>query len=71
MLIKTTEPGADVAIAGRVLEDDMLIDRLKCQLDSSSSDMLSGSMEAAATLCSILRIITNLITLKWSAIFCI
>lgn len=64
-LIEATDQEGDPDIALSLLGDAALIEKLKSRLDSSAAQVLVGTLEGAARLRSVLRVITNLVTLKW------
>lgn len=64
-LIEVTDQEGNPETALTMLGNTTLIDKLKNRLDSSASQVLDGMLEGAARLRSVLRVITNLVTLKW------
>ncbi|KAK7088085.1 serine/threonine-protein kinase 36-like isoform X2 [Littorina saxatilis] len=63
-LIEATDQEGDPDIALSMLGDAGLIEKLKTRLVSSSAEVLEGTLEGAARLRNVLRVITNLVTLK-------
>ncbi|XP_076434866.1 serine/threonine-protein kinase 36-like isoform X2 [Babylonia areolata] len=63
-LIEATDQEGDAEMAMGMLGDAALMDKLRSRLDSSAAQVLVGTLEGAARLRSVLRVITNLVTLK-------
>ncbi|KAK7488222.1 hypothetical protein BaRGS_00020529 [Batillaria attramentaria] len=63
-LIEVTDQEGDPDVALSMLGNAALIEKLKLRLDTSSAQVLDGTLEGAARLRSLLRVITNLVTLK-------
>lgn len=64
-LIEATDQDGNPDVALRMLTDPLLIERFRVRLETSSTHVLEGTLEGAARLRSVLRVITNLVTLKW------
>ena len=64
-LIDATDQEGDPEHAVQLLRDSKFHARLNTRIQSSTTQVLDGMLEGAAKLKSVLRIITNLITLKW------
>ncbi|PVD31308.1 hypothetical protein C0Q70_06720 [Pomacea canaliculata] len=63
-LIEATDQDGNPDVALRMLTDPLLIERFRVRLETSSTHVLEGTLEGAARLRSVLRVITNLVTLK-------
>lgn len=64
-LIDVTDQDGDPDISMKLLKDHKLLARLKARLQTASSQVLDSMLEGAARLRTVLRVITNLVTLKW------
>ncbi|KAL5015967.1 hypothetical protein ScPMuIL_005556 [Solemya velum] len=66
-LIDVTDQDGDPDISMKLLKDHKLLARLKARLQTASSQVLDSMLEGAARLRTVLRVITNLVTLKCEA----
>lgn len=64
-LIEQTDQEGDPDIALKLLQDVKFQNKLKSRIQTSSGQVLDGMLEGAARLKTVLRVITNLVTLKW------
>ncbi|KAK6192112.1 hypothetical protein SNE40_003650 [Patella caerulea] len=63
-LIDTTDQDGDPDTALLLLQDESFINKLLTRYNTSKAQVLDGMLEGAARLRSLLRIITNLVTIK-------
>lgn len=64
-LIEQTDQEGDPDVALKLLQDIKFQNKLKSRIQTSSAQVLDGMLEGAARLKTVLRVITNLVTLKW------
>jgi fused-like protein len=64
-LIEQTDQEGDPDVALKLLQDVKFKNKLKSRIQTSSAQVLDGMLEGAARLKTVLRVITNLVTLKW------
>ena len=64
-LIDATDQDGDPDIAMKLLKDQKFHSKLKTRISNSSSQVLDGILEGASRMRTVLRVITNLITIKW------
>lgn len=63
-LIEQTDQEGDPDFALKLLQDVKFQNKLKSRIQTSSAQVLDGMLEGAARLKTVLRVITNLVTLK-------
>ncbi|KAL8605032.1 hypothetical protein ACOMHN_018834 [Nucella lapillus] len=63
-LVEATDQEGDAEVAMGMLGDDALMEKLRSRLDSSAAQVMVGTFEGASRLRSVLRVITNMVTLK-------
>ncbi len=64
-VVDATDQEGDPDTAFTYLTEQKFLTKLDARLKSSSSQVLDGMLEGAARLRTALRVLTNLVTLKW------
>jgi len=64
-LIDVTDADGEPEYALKLLTDRKFLARLHGRVEASGAQVLDGMLEGAARLRTVLRVITNLVTLKW------
>lgn len=63
--VDVTDPTADPEPSLALMADREFVNKLKSRLDRVVEQTMEGLLDGAAKLRSVLRVITNLVTLKW------
>ena len=64
-LIDVTDQDGEPEYALKLLTDKKFVTKLNTRMQNSSAQVLEGMLEGAARLRTVLRVVTNLVTLKW------
>jgi fused-like protein len=64
-LIEVTDQDGEPEYALKLLTDKKFLAKLNQRIEHSSAQVLDGMLEGAARLRTVLRVVTNLVTLKW------
>ena len=64
-LIDVTDQDGEPDYALKLLTDKKFVAKLNTRMQNSSAQVLEGMLEGAARLRTVLRVVTNLVTLKW------
>lgn len=64
-LIDVTDQDGELEYALKLLMDKKFLARLNTRIVNSATQVLEGMLEGAAKLRTVLRVVTNLVTLKW------
>ena len=64
-LIDVTDQDGEPEYALKLITDKKFVEKLNKRMQNSAAQVLEGMLEGAARLRTVLRVVTNLVTLKW------
>ena len=68
-LMEATDQENDPEAVLQMFDDDTFIAKLNSRVQLSISQVLDGMLEGASRLRTVLRVITNLVTIKWYVVY--
>ena len=68
-LMEATDQENDPEAVLQMFDDDTFIAKLNSRVQLSISQVLDGMLEGASRLRTVLRVVTNLVTIKWYVVY--
>ena len=64
-LIEVTDQDGELEYPLKLISDKKFLSKLNTRIENSAAQVLDGMLEGASRLRTVLRVVTNLVTLKW------